>query len=135
MVINSDPQPRDLRSFGIALPVFFAILGLILRARFDAPAVAITIWITGGVVTVLYAAVTRVRRPVFVGWLYLTYPIAWVITNSILVAIYLVVITPIGLLVRLFGRDPLERKFEVDTDTYWVAIERNTKLERYFQQY
>ncbi len=44
------------------------------------------------------------------------------ITNPILMLlIYLTAIVPMGLLLKLFGKDPLNRKFQPYAESYWIT--------------
>ena len=43
------------------------------------------------------------------------------------------VITPIGILFRIIGRDSLNRRFEPQTKSYWVPHAPPDKIERYFR--
>jgi hypothetical protein len=49
--------------------------------------------------------------------------------------VYYLVITPTGLLMRLFGRDPLSRKFRRGAGSYWIRRQDDDSLDRYFRQY
>ena len=43
------------------------------------------------------------------------------VTNPIVMALmFFVVLTPSGILMRLFGKDPLRRRFDADATTYWI---------------
>jgi hypothetical protein len=50
-------------------------------------------------------------------------------------AIYYLVFTPIGLIMKLSGRDALQRRFEPAENSYWNVKLPETKKERYFHQY
>ena len=135
VTINRDPARRDLVSFGIALPVFFALVGFLVAERTASELAPRAIWVGGAIVTVVYAGVRAARRPIFVGWSYLAYPIGWVVTHALLMAVFLLLITPIGLLVRLFGQDPLPRKYDPSARSYWIPKEETARVRRYFQQF
>jgi len=46
-------------------------------------------------------------------------PIGFVLSHVFMAAIYYLVITPIGLLFRLIGRDAIGRKIDPSLQTYW----------------
>jgi hypothetical protein len=48
---------------------------------------------------------------------------------------YFLLLTPLGLLFRLMGRDALGRKFDSNTNSYWIARRSPEKLDRYFHQF
>jgi hypothetical protein len=62
-------------------------------------------------------------------------PIGWVMSHVILGIIYYLVLTPIGLLLRALGRDPLRRRFETGARSYWIDRGEEPAVERYFRQY
>ena len=61
-------------------------------------------------------------RPVFQVWLKVAHFIGRVNTQIILTLLYYLVFTPYGLVMRLFGRDPLQRKL-TSAGTYWESLE------------
>jgi hypothetical protein len=44
-------------------------------------------------------------------------------------------ITPIGLIMRLIGRDPMNRAFDRSANTYWIARDPRTSASQYFKQF
>jgi hypothetical protein len=69
-----------------------------------------------------------------VGWMALAYPIGWVVSHVLLAATYFLVFTPIGWMMRIFGRDPLERTIDRSARTYWIAHEPGGDPSSYFRQ-
>lgn len=133
--INKHPARRDLVVFGLALPVLAAVVGALARFRWHAPGAALGIWVVGAVVTAAYWAIPPLRRLIYLGWVYVTYPIGFVVSHVVLAFAYYVVLTPVGLLMRLFGRDPLKRVFDPAATTYWVVHDDRTDVREYFRQY
>ena len=54
----------------------------------------------------------RANLPIFVGLTILAYPIGFVVSYFIMGLLFFGMITPLGLLFRLIGKDPLNRGFE-----------------------
>jgi hypothetical protein len=101
--------------------------------RRDAEVVAYAVWSIGVVLAI--AGLTRPAsiRLVYRGLLWVTYPIGWIVSYVILLFLYYGVITPIGLLVRMFY-DPLGRAFDTKSDSYWFPRE-SPESRRYFRQF
>lgn len=133
--IRTDPTVRELRWFGLALMAFFGILGVVLRLRFGLDGVSRVLWITGGALGAFYYAAPPIRRPIFVAWSIVTFPLGWLLSQAVLVIVFAAVLTPIGLLRRLTGSDPMGRAFERERDSYWEPREGPSPQERYFKQY
>ena len=63
-----------------------------------------------------------VSSPGFQVWLKVAHFIGQVNTQVILTLLYYLVFTPYGLVMRLFGGDPLQRKLK-SAETYWESLE------------
>jgi ABC-type uncharacterized transport system permease subunit len=126
---------RDLRWFGAIFALFFAIVGGLVRWKFGAPAAGTVIWLTAAGLTLLYYAMPPLRRLLYLGWMYVAFPIGWVISHVVLAIVYYLVFTGTGLIMRLLGHDPLQRSFEPDAPTYWVEHRPGGDRARYFRQF
>jgi hypothetical protein len=65
----------------------------------------------------------------------LAFPFGWLLAHLLLAAIYFLLITPIGLILRIVRRDPLAREFEHEAQSYWTPRPANDDRSRYFRQY
>lgn len=133
--INRNPSRRELAWFGLALGCFFAILGGMIAWRTGAVLVPRVLWATGAVVVALYYAVPPLRRPIFVAWTTLTFPIGWLLTHLVLALIYYLVLTPAGLVMRLAGHDPMRRRFDRGAASYWDERPPQRESASYFRQF
>lgn len=64
-----------------------------------------------------------------------TYPLAWAMSLLVLVLIFYGLITPLGLLLRLLGRDVLNRRNRSRPESYWKPRPRAADAVRYLRQY
>jgi hypothetical protein len=124
--IDRNPSATNLRWFGIVLGLFLAVVGGIARWKFDAPEVARWIWIAAAALTVVYYAIPAVRRPLWIGW---------TVSHLILLITWLFVVTPIGLFLRLIGRDLLRQRIDRDRTSYWTEHDPHGDPKRYFRQF
>jgi hypothetical protein len=129
------PSRRELRQFAFLLAAFLlAAAGYAWWRQHSAA------WAAAAAgAAVLSAAVggmaPQVLRVVYVGWMCLAFPVAWVVSHLVLAVIFFGVITPIGLLVRLVRGDPLQRQFDRQAESYWVPHAPSDDPKRYFQQF
>lgn len=66
----------------------------------------------------------------------LTQAIGESITGVLLSIVFYVVITPMGLIMRLFSKDPLDRRIEKGKNSYWIEKELATEdVTRYEKQF
>jgi hypothetical protein len=129
------PTRQDLRWFGAIVLVFFSVLAAVARFKLHAPAVAAVLVGVGVVLAVLYYLVKPLRVPLYLAWMRIFFPLGWIVSHTIVAVIYYLIVTPIGLLMRLFGRDPMQRRLDRSAATYWVPTRRDAALSQYFRQY
>lgn len=133
--INKNPSRRELNWFGVLFALFFAIVGAVVMWKFGSVRTAQIIWGVAAVITVVYYALPPVRRLLYLGWMYAAYPIGWTVSHVLLGVIYYLVMTPIGLVMRLAGRDGLEQRIDRSADTYWTEHRPGGDPARYFRQF
>jgi len=52
-------------------------------------------------------------------WMILSLALGWIMTQILLTLAFFLIVTPIGLLQRLFGKRPLEIAFKTGATSYW----------------
>ncbi len=72
---------------------------------------------------VLALLAPRLLGPVHKLWMKIADALAWFNTRVLLGVVYYLVMTPTGIVMRLMGRDPLDRTLG-DRPSYWVARTR-----------
>ena len=132
---NHELTPRELRIFGVLQFVFLGLVGGMLLHRTGSWTFAIVVWTITLLLCSFYYAMPTARHMVFETWMALVYPIGWIISHILLAMLFYVVITPIGWLLRLCNYDPLQRKLDRSTGTYWTTHNTGEDPKRYFQQF
>ena len=104
------PSPRQLREFGLLIGIVFPVLlGWLLPALHGHPFREWTLWI-GIPALALAIAWPRGLAGPYRGWMALGHGLGWINSHLILGAVYLLVLQPIALLMRILGHDPLRRR-------------------------
>jgi hypothetical protein len=132
--INRNPSRRDLVVFGVGLPLLAGLLGAH-RWWAGSHTAATAIWMAGGVVALAFALVPPLRRRIYVAWMYGVFPVGWVVSHVILAVVFYAVFAPTGVLLRLFGKDPMSRAFERPRASYWIPREGTREQASYFRQF
>ncbi len=143
--MNWKPDQRTLKQFGWISLVAFGALGALAwwKHKFlffhlsdsAAHTTAYVLWAIAGLSAVLGVVAPMVLQPLFVGLMLIALPIGFVLSHVILFIVFFVFFTPLGLVMRLFGYDPMRKRFDRQAKTYWLEREVVTDPKRYFRQF
>lgn len=101
---------KELRQFGLLVGAAFSVLAAITWWRHRPPVVVVPLTVLGlGLILFGIAAPLRLAL-VHKWWMAFAAALSKVTTPIFMGVIYFAVLTPIGLLMRLFGRNSMERK-------------------------
>ena len=116
------------RTFGVVFAVVFLIVAL-WPLRNDPTAWQLITWWALAVAVVIAAfAFTRpaLLRPANQLWLKFGLLLNRVVNPIVMAVLFFGVVTPYGVIMRLAGKDPMRRKFDASTRSYWLAHESKT---------
>jgi hypothetical protein len=134
--IKTNPTRRELRQFaGIWFPAFFVVVCTMVYRRTHSLNIVAMIAVCAFAVSSIGFIWPRFMKPIFVGWMYASFPIGFVVSHIVIGVIFYLVITPIGLMMRLFGRDTMYRSFDREAATYWVSHDPGLDRARYLRQF
>lgn len=126
---------KQLRTFGLVLALFLGGIGLVQFFKGHIPH-NYWFWATGGLVLVVSQAIPKLIKPLYHIALFLGHILGWINTRLILGLIYYLIFTPIGLVMRILGKDPLHRKFDKQATSYWhIAPRTAIPKEQYLRQF
>jgi len=128
------PTPRVLRQFAAAWTVIFLVLGLHQALGRGHPA--------AGLVFIAVSAVGLVGlfRPASLRWLFVgatiaAFPMGWLVTRMVLAIMFYLVLTPVALVFRWRGRDPLQLRQKSGGASFWITRSDSTDAGRYLKQF
>jgi hypothetical protein len=134
--VNRNPSRRQLNQFGFIWLAFFALAATVTWVRFHSPALSSALAAAAVVVPAVGWLAPPFMRAVFVGMSLLAWPIGFVVSHLLLGAVYFLLVTPIGLVMRLVGYDPMHRRFDPRAESYWRARDPGPPDPRhYFRQF
>ncbi len=136
---NSLPAARQidittLRRFAVVVATAIASLfGLVVPFLLDRP-FPIWPWIIAALLMFLALTVPQSLRPVYQRWMQLGLILHKFTTPLIMGILFYVVITPMGIVMRIFGYDPISRHYDPNVHTFRVVSKKSSKdsLERPF---
>src|SRR6476646_556781 len=135
--VNWNPGLAERKKFAVSLIIGFPVLALIMGTvtRFSSVACnPFFLWLglIGLAVGVVLWLIPQIARPFYMLWYFLGCCVGIVVGNLLFATFYYLVLTPMGLAMRLGGRDPLRRKFDRSTPSYWQDSEKDIDPKRYY---
>jgi len=113
---------NNLKKFGITIGMVFLLITIFVSIRHQHSI------LTTSIISIIFFILTSVSpvllKPLYILWMRLAYLLTWINTRLILCIIFYLVFTPIGLVMRLFGVDLLDRKIYPNKESYWKKKEK-----------
>jgi len=125
---------KTLRNYGLIMATAFLVITVILLFK-DKPS-APYFAAAAVLFAVLGLILPRALKPLYVLWMTFAFYLSMVMTYVILTVFFYLIMSPVALIMRLFGKDLLSRKFPGNKKSYWVESNRyDDDIERYTKPY
>jgi hypothetical protein len=127
---TAEVTKSDLRKFGLIMGGMFALIfGLIFPWIADNTKDTWPMWpfIVMAVFWVIALIAPQILRPVNDIWLKIGNVLGFINTRIILGLMFFVMILPIGIILKVFGKDSMNRKLDKDADTYRKITKQRNK--------
>ena len=140
--INWKPEAADLRKFAWSLIIGFPCIAIVFflakwikthalpEANFFLMLGGI-----GGAVGLVCLLIPVIARPLYYVWYFLAACIGIVMANLLFALLFYVIFTPLGLIMRLLGRDALNLRWKKNAASHWIDAPAAPPATRYFSQY
>jgi len=126
---------KGLRKFGLTTGAIIVVLFVAFFPWvFDAPGMPTWPWVVAGLLWVPALLMPSALRPVYTTWMKIGHGLGWVNTRIILGVLFYVIVLPMGLVMRLLGKDPMARKRDKSATSYRIksVSEPRDRLEKPF---
>lgn len=107
----------DLKKFGLSVGIVLALIGLILL--FKNRSSYVYFLLASAILIIPALTFPSVLKPLQKLWMGLAIVLGWISTRVILSLLYYLVLTPIGIFMRLSGKDLLDIKIQKERQSYW----------------
>ena len=115
------------RAFGLTFAAVFAIIGLIGWLVFEAR----LLWapVAASVFLLVALAAPGILLPLNRLWARIAHRVGLFSNALLLGSFFFLFVLPLGLIVRLFGKDPMVRTIDAEAETYWTPVGRQCDRE------
>ncbi len=133
--VYREPTSRDLT---ILAALFLVIPGLIgSYLAFWKGSYSGYYWLGVGVGLAVLRFIPPLFRRIYRIWLSFSVILGYFVSRIILTLIFVLVVIPTGIIMRLVGKDPMERKWDSAAPSYWIKRDEQPEqtVERYEKQF
>ena len=120
-MVEPKREVKELRKFALTMFFALAILGAVLIWR--KRDIGFVLWGIGSAALLIAWVQPRLLSPVHKYWMKLALALGLISSHVILALLYYLVLAPIGLVMRVVGKNPLNLHFDNKAKSYWIKRE------------
>ena len=114
---NIKSEKSDIRKFGITIGVILLIIaGFLFWKEKESFQILLTFGVS---FCILGIVIPFILKPIYWVWMIFATILGWIMTRVILSLLFYIIITPIGLIPRFFGKQFLELQWDKSKESYW----------------
>ncbi|GAC1395167.1 MAG: hypothetical protein NVSMB68_12200 [Thermoanaerobaculia bacterium] len=130
--MTSSPTDRkQLIAFGVTISVAMALLALVRVWRRGLDEIAILVLVSSALFALTAFLTPETVAPIHRWWMRFAEVLSWINTRVLLILIFYLVVTPLGLVMRLLRRAPLDM---ARRDSYWTEPPGNSYGDRHYEK-
>jgi saxitoxin biosynthesis operon SxtJ-like protein len=119
MKMGRRPDAKELRNFGLLVGAIFTVIGF-WPTLFRGEPLHLWAFVIGSVLILSGGLVPTWLAPIYRAWMWVGHVLGWINTRILLGIIFYGLITPIGIIFRLLGKDTMRQAFSDTSSTYRV---------------
>ncbi|MBU0529150.1 sxtJ [bacterium] len=127
--INTDKQ--EIRKFGFL--VGGVLIAISIFMLWKALSYYQLVFVIGALFILLGIFIPKILKPIYIIWMTFATILGWIMTRVILIILFYLIVTPIGLIARIFGAKFLDLSWQSNVKSYWNRREKTVSdLEKQF---
>ena len=128
---NIKSTKKELREFGLTIGIILVILGFIaLWRNKDIYSYFLSV---GVAFVILGITFYKVLLPLQKIWMGFSIIIGFFVSRIVLTILFYLVLTPIGIIVKIFGKDILDERIDRKKESYWHEKDPSLKEKVYYE--
>jgi len=133
MKLKLKEEPKEWRKAALMSALGLTVLSSVLRWRRVLPVAA---WAAALCLLAVVAVAAALRPRWFRGYYRFSAKVGFALSQAagyvVLAIFFVIVITPLGLIMRMLGKDPLRLRRPAGAESHWSEIRRKSSLDRLF---
>lgn len=129
-----DQTKKSLRNFALTISAVLFVIAVLVFLFSEYPQRSYYFAVIALFILIIGLTSPLLLKPFHTLWMGIALIVGWFISRILLTVIFFIVLTPIGLFMRLLGKDPLDKKIEPEKQSYWIKKQK-TSPPRYDKQF
>ena len=118
-IASLELSKKKLRNFGLLVGGIFLVISILFFLK-DNNVMPYIFLIIGGILFLFGAFSPQLLKTTYKIWMGFSFAIGWVISRILLMILFYIIVTPIGLISKLIKKEFLKLRFKSKKDSYWV---------------
>jgi carbamoyltransferase len=123
---------NEWKKFGIGLSIILAVFATIQWVRGNP--IFLLFYLTACIILASGLLFPIVLKPLFILFSYIGFGLGWIMTRVILSVLFFLILTPIGLISRLFRKRYLQTNISTNEKSYWEKHKEQTASKEHFEK-
>ncbi|MFC2094597.1 SxtJ family membrane protein [Bacteroidota bacterium] len=117
---NLDLSEKNLKKNGFVIGVANLIAGGLIYILFSNLYISIFLIILGLIIILSSFLFPKKLSFFYKVWMGFAFAVGWIISRILLAAIFIIIVSPIAIIAKLFGKQFLDLKFHDNKSSYWI---------------
>lgn len=131
-IISLDISVKSLKKFGLTIGTIFLSFGIFFHWKniFFTPRIFLDAF---GIILLTFGLLNPIKlKLIYKIWMGFAFALGWIVSRFILIILFYFVLTPIGIIAKIFGKEFLDIKFKDGKNSYWIEKKSKTNYEKLY---
>ena len=125
---NLDTSKKQLKNFGIVVGTILLIIGIWIF--FKSGSIFSYIFGIAGLILIIGGLIfPKNLLKIYKFWMGIAFALGWLVSRIILVFLFYIIVTPIGLIARLFNKKFMDIDYKQKGDSYWIPKSKSHNID------
>jgi uncharacterized membrane protein len=126
-IANLDSSAKEIKKFGLVIMVALTIIASIIYYK-SGYSIIINYLLGSGIVLLVSAILSpNILVPIYKVWMSLAFILGSIVSRIILTILFYFLISPIGIIIKIFGNDIINLKIDKERKSYWIKKDEKAK--------
>jgi Na+(H+)/acetate symporter ActP len=111
---------KEIRKWAVLMAIILVVIGAVQLYLLRHQNTATVLWLIAIVFLVDGLLFPSLLKPVYWLWMKFAGALAWINTRLIMVLVFYLIFTPVGIILRILGVDLIKQRWDEKKQSYWI---------------